>query len=152
VCRQCIQGGLVTKGLAVLAVAAMPAPSCYRRGAFHARLRPVVQVRDGGGRARTLRFLQTRLTGARPLRRQESIRTAFLLSQGGEFAFVLLSLANELKVRPFLGALRCASPPAAPRCASPLSGPGRDASVFHSSRMLPMGVSRGAMYSRCVQC
>ena len=30
--------------------------------------------------------------------RQESIRTAFLLSQGGEFAFVLLSLANELKV------------------------------------------------------
>ena len=31
--------------------------------------------------------------------RQESIRTAFLLSQGGEFAFVLLSLANELKVR-----------------------------------------------------
>ena len=32
------------------------------------------------------------------LRRQESIRTAFLLSQGGEFAFVLLSLANELKV------------------------------------------------------
>ena len=33
-------------------------------------------------------------------RRQESIRTAFLLSQGGEFAFVLLSLANELKVGP----------------------------------------------------
>ena len=32
--------------------------------------------------------------------RQESIRTAFLLSQGGEFAFVLLSLANELKVLP----------------------------------------------------
>ena len=34
------------------------------------------------------------------LRRQESIRIAFLLSQGGEFAFVLLSLANELKVLP----------------------------------------------------
>ncbi|BDA40681.1 Glutathione-regulated potassium-efflux system protein KefB [Coccomyxa sp. Obi] len=34
------------------------------------------------------------------LNRQESIRTAFLLSQGGEFAFVLLSLANELKVLP----------------------------------------------------
>ncbi|EIE26679.1 hypothetical protein COCSUDRAFT_52422 [Coccomyxa subellipsoidea C-169] len=34
------------------------------------------------------------------LSRQESIRTAFLLSQGGEFAFVLLSLANELKVLP----------------------------------------------------
>lgn len=32
--------------------------------------------------------------------RQESIQTAFLLSQGGEFAFVLLSLANELKVLP----------------------------------------------------
>ena len=34
------------------------------------------------------------------MHRQESIRTAFLLSQGGEFAFVLLSLANELKVLP----------------------------------------------------
>ena len=39
------------------------------------------------------------LTWGELLRRQESIRTAFLLSQGGEFAFVLLSLANELKVR-----------------------------------------------------
>ena len=33
-------------------------------------------------------------------RRQESIRTAFLLCQGGEFAFVLLSLAAQLKVLP----------------------------------------------------
>lgn len=32
--------------------------------------------------------------------RAESIRTAFLLSQGGEFAFVLLSLARDLKVLP----------------------------------------------------
>jgi Kef-type K+ transport system membrane component KefB len=32
--------------------------------------------------------------------RSESIRTGFLLSQGGEFAFVLLSLANKLKVLP----------------------------------------------------
>ena len=32
--------------------------------------------------------------------RQESIRTAFLLCQGGEFAFVLLSLAAQLKVLP----------------------------------------------------
>ena len=30
--------------------------------------------------------------------RGEAIRTGFLLSQGGEFAFVLLSLAKELKV------------------------------------------------------
>ena len=34
------------------------------------------------------------------VRRQESIRTAFLLCQGGEFAFVLLSLAAQLKVLP----------------------------------------------------
>ena len=32
--------------------------------------------------------------------RQESIRTAFLLCQGGEFAFVLLSLAAQLRVLP----------------------------------------------------
>lgn len=32
--------------------------------------------------------------------RAESIRTAFMLAQGGEFAFVLLSLAAELKVLP----------------------------------------------------
>ena len=35
-----------------------------------------------------------------PLRRGEAIRTGFLLSQGGEFAFVLLSLAKELRVLP----------------------------------------------------
>lgn len=34
------------------------------------------------------------------LSRAESTRTAFLLSQGGEFAFVLLALARELKVLP----------------------------------------------------
>ena len=34
------------------------------------------------------------------VRREEAIRTGFLLSQGGEFAFVLLSLAKELKVLP----------------------------------------------------
>lgn len=34
------------------------------------------------------------------LTKNESIRTGFLLSQGGEFAFVLLSLANQLKVLP----------------------------------------------------
>ena len=33
-------------------------------------------------------------------RRAESIRTGFMLAQGGEFAFVLLSLAKELKVLP----------------------------------------------------
>jgi Kef-type K+ transport system membrane component KefB len=33
-------------------------------------------------------------------RRSESIRTGFLLSQGGEFAFVLLSLACQLKLLP----------------------------------------------------
>ena len=33
-------------------------------------------------------------------RRAEAIRTGFMLSQGGEFAFVLLSLANELKILP----------------------------------------------------
>lgn len=33
-------------------------------------------------------------------RRGESVRTAFMLAQGGEFAFVLLSLAAELKVLP----------------------------------------------------
>lgn len=32
--------------------------------------------------------------------RSESIRTGFTLAQGGEFAFVLLSLAKELKVLP----------------------------------------------------
>ena len=32
--------------------------------------------------------------------RPEAIRTAFLLSQGGEFAFVLLSLAKELRILP----------------------------------------------------
>ena len=32
--------------------------------------------------------------------RAESIRTAFMLAQGGEFAFVLLSLASDLKVLP----------------------------------------------------
>lgn len=32
--------------------------------------------------------------------RGESIRTGFMLAQGGEFAFVLLSLAKELKVLP----------------------------------------------------
>ena len=32
--------------------------------------------------------------------RGESVRTAFMLAQGGEFAFVLLSLASELKVLP----------------------------------------------------
>ena len=36
------------------------------------------------------------------MRRGEAIRTGFLLSQGGEFAFVLLSLAKELKVPPAL--------------------------------------------------
>jgi Kef-type K+ transport system membrane component KefB len=30
----------------------------------------------------------------------ESVRTGFMLSQGGEFAFVLLSLANQLKLLP----------------------------------------------------
>ncbi len=34
------------------------------------------------------------------LTRAESIRTAFTLSQGGEFAFVLLALANQLNVLP----------------------------------------------------
>ena len=33
-------------------------------------------------------------------RRPEAIRTGFLLSQGGEFAFVLLSLAKQLNVLP----------------------------------------------------
>jgi Kef-type K+ transport system membrane component KefB len=32
--------------------------------------------------------------------RSESIRTGFMLSQGGEFAFVLLSLACQLKLLP----------------------------------------------------
>ena len=32
--------------------------------------------------------------------RAESIRTGFMLSQGGEFAFVLLSLASQLHVLP----------------------------------------------------
>ncbi len=32
--------------------------------------------------------------------RSESIRTGFMLSQGGEFAFVLLSLANQLRILP----------------------------------------------------
>ena len=32
--------------------------------------------------------------------RAEAIRTGFMLAQGGEFAFVLLSLAKELKVLP----------------------------------------------------
>lgn len=32
--------------------------------------------------------------------RADSIRTGFMLAQGGEFAFVLLSLAKELKVLP----------------------------------------------------
>ncbi len=32
--------------------------------------------------------------------RNESLRLGFLLSQGGEFAFVLLSLANTLRVLP----------------------------------------------------
>ncbi|EFJ41469.1 hypothetical protein VOLCADRAFT_68169 [Volvox carteri f. nagariensis] len=34
------------------------------------------------------------------LSRSESIRTGFVLSQGGEFAFVLLSLANQLRILP----------------------------------------------------
>ncbi|KAG2451237.1 hypothetical protein HYH02_003844 [Chlamydomonas schloesseri] len=34
------------------------------------------------------------------LTRSESIRTGFMLSQGGEFAFVLLSLANQLRILP----------------------------------------------------
>lgn len=34
------------------------------------------------------------------LSKAESIRTAFTLSQGGEFAFVLLALANQLNVLP----------------------------------------------------
>lgn len=34
------------------------------------------------------------------LTRKESIRVGFLLSQGGEFAFVLLSLANQLEILP----------------------------------------------------
>jgi len=34
------------------------------------------------------------------LTRSESIRTGFLLAQGGEFAFVLLSLAEQLQVLP----------------------------------------------------
>lgn len=34
------------------------------------------------------------------LSRAESIRTAFLLSQGGEFAFVLLALAKDLEILP----------------------------------------------------
>lgn len=32
--------------------------------------------------------------------RSEAIRTGFMLSQGGEFAFVLLSLANQLRILP----------------------------------------------------
>lgn len=42
----------------------------------------------------------TALTGVAVLSRSESIRTGFLLSQGGEFAFVLLSLACQLKLLP----------------------------------------------------
>lgn len=38
-------------------------------------------------------------TGALPYR-GEAIKTGFLLSQGGEFAFVLLSLAKELRILP----------------------------------------------------
>ena len=34
------------------------------------------------------------------LSRAESIRTGFMLAQGGEFAFVLLSLANQLELLP----------------------------------------------------
>jgi voltage-gated potassium channel Kch len=34
------------------------------------------------------------------LTRRESVRTGFVLSQGGEFAFVLLALANQLNVLP----------------------------------------------------
>ncbi|GLC53047.1 hypothetical protein PLESTB_000702300 [Pleodorina starrii] len=34
------------------------------------------------------------------LTRSEAIRTGFVLSQGGEFAFVLLSLANQLRILP----------------------------------------------------
>jgi Kef-type K+ transport system membrane component KefB len=34
------------------------------------------------------------------LTRAESVRTGFVLSQGGEFAFVLLALANQLEVLP----------------------------------------------------
>ncbi|MEW5319391.1 MAG: hypothetical protein WDW38_010547 [Sanguina aurantia] len=34
------------------------------------------------------------------LSRTESIKTGFMLSQGGEFAFVLLSLANQLQILP----------------------------------------------------
>jgi Kef-type K+ transport system membrane component KefB len=43
---------------------------------------------------------RTSLTAAAAARRSESIRTGFLLSQGGEFAFVLLSLACQLKLLP----------------------------------------------------
>lgn len=42
------------------------------------------------------------MTGLGPifgLTKAESIRTGFMLSQGGEFAFVLLSLANSYEVR-----------------------------------------------------
>lgn len=38
--------------------------------------------------------------GSLNLHRAEAIRTGFLLSQGGEFAFVLLSLAKELRILP----------------------------------------------------
>jgi hypothetical protein len=63
VCMQYI-GWPRDQGPAVLAVPAMPAPSCYRRGAFDARLRPVIQFSDGGRRTGTLCFLHARLTGA----------------------------------------------------------------------------------------
>ena len=33
------------------------------------------------------------------LKRSESVRTGFVLSQGGEFAFVVFTLANQLQVR-----------------------------------------------------
>ncbi|KAK9841217.1 hypothetical protein WJX74_002016 [Apatococcus lobatus] len=60
---------------------------------------PIVIALTGGLIATKIGIIGT-TAQAFGLSKAEAIRTGFMLSQGGEFAFVLLSLANELKILP----------------------------------------------------
>ena len=83
--------------------------------------------------------------------RSEAIKTGFLLSQGGEFAFVLLSLAKELRILPdelnrlLIIVVGRPSPPPSP----PLLPPSLVVPISHKS--LPSCLRRLCELLSCVQ-
>jgi hypothetical protein len=76
-----------------------PRPRCGREWAEA----PALRERHRAGLSQVL--MPTPPLSRIPPQRSESIRAGFMLAQGGEFAFVLLSLAEQLEVRGRGGAL-----------------------------------------------